>query len=683
MAILEQIDLVALRSEPRIWISKLALFESLDPLTPIREPITFTTGLNIVWGVENEANDEQFEPGHGVGKTTLCRFIRYCLGEPGFGQAHAVKEIQHTFPEGCVAAEVQIDGQRWAVQRPFNKARADWAMPDATIKELIEAHPTRDSFQQYLNCLSTVCLSDLRSEGVLTGGESINWMHLLAMCARDQEARYQSLWQWRSPRSDSLPRNIQKDDAHLTLRSVLNLLPDEETKLQKKLARIESDLSQTEKDIVERQREPEYWSRHYRRVLHTDFSMDEALEASLESQDMFSLPNLVAGQVKTLKDELENQRSQLDELERNIAVLSAVLLEPAEHQQTVESASAVAKSGAETIASDVESLRQLKQEIEAAKIWPCKYAHPVLIGNCQHTNERLVGLDTEIREASAKGLSKVSKRDQTAKKLADQSDRQRSLLTQQRERFDALITDRRNLEDKRRETTGKIKVLQQTAESLTRWERLRIGKEPDSELAGLEKRKVTLERNQKKAKQQLTTLLESQDKSLQGLRQVYEALARNTLSRDFNGRVQLSGEGLEFRVFRGENLSGEAFETLSILLADIAVLLMGAIGTASHPGILIHDSPREADLGGHIYRRLLLCVAEVANELIGDKMVPFQQIITTTTPPPAGLKKKAVTRLKLGGEEGQLFGKQLHATSGEIQRELPMDETDDERGDGK
>ena len=115
MPILEQIDLAELRSEPRVWISKLALFESLDPLTPIREPITFSTGLNIVWGVENEANDEQFEPGHGVGKTTLCRLIRYCLGEPGFGQAHAVKEIQFTFPDGCVAAEVQIDGRRWAV----------------------------------------------------------------------------------------------------------------------------------------------------------------------------------------------------------------------------------------------------------------------------------------------------------------------------------------------------------------------------------------------------------------------------------------------------------------------------------------------------------------------------------------------------------------------------------------
>jgi hypothetical protein len=136
-------------------------------------------------------------------------------------------------------------------------------------------------------------------------------------------------------------------------------------------------------------------------------------------------------------------------------------------------------------------------------------------------------------------------------------------------------------------------------------------------------------------------------------------------------RFQLTGEGLEFRVFRGENLSGEAFETLSILLADIAVTLMGSLGKAAHPGILIHDSPREADLGGHIYRRMLFCVADVANELKGDGTVPFQHIVTTTTPPPTNLKKKSITRLKLGGEEGQLFGRQLHSAS-TIQSLLPF-----------
>ena len=124
-------------------------------------------------------------------------------------------------------------------------------------------------------------------------------------------------------------------------------------------------------------------------------------------------------------------------------------------------------------------------------------------------------------------------------------------------------------------------------------------------------------------------------------------------------------------MFRGENLSGEAFETLSILLADLTTLLMGAIGEAAHPGLLIHDSPREADLGGNIYRRLLLCIAQVADELGEDSSTPFQYIVTTTTPPPTQLKKKKTMRLKLGGEEGMLFNQQLHVGSELTQQDLP------------
>ena len=119
---------------------------------------------------------------------------------------------------------------------------------------------------------------------------------------------------------------------------------------------------------------------------------------------------------------------------------------------------------------------------------------------------------------------------------------------------------------------------------------------------------------------------------------------------------------MEFRVFRSENRSGEAFKTLSILLANIAILLMGLICAAVHPGIPIHDSPQEADLGGQIYRRLLLIVAAVADELANDDVVPFQQINTTTTSPPTTLKRKSTNCLKLASEEGQLFGRQLHST---------------------
>jgi hypothetical protein len=674
MAFFKRSDLASKRSEPPVWISTLALFESLDPLTPVREPIKFHTGLNIVWGVENEANDEKFEPGHGVGKTTLCRLVRYCLGEPTFGQSHAAKEILNTFPDGHVAAEVYIQGQRWAVLRPFNKTRADRAQADATITELLANPPLKESFREYQSLLASTCLSGLRTNGVLTGGASIDWLHLLALCSRDQEARYQSLWQWRSPRSDSVPRNIQKDDAHLTLRSVLGLLPDEETTLQKKLAKYDSELAQVEKDIAERLREPEYWTRHYRQTLERDFKIKDATTASLQTDDLYGIPELVKAAISKREEKQVQRSTRLDELERHIAMAGSLLLEPAEHQQSVEAAGNVTKAGADTFTESVEELRRLRKEIEDMGIWPCKYAHPLLIGNCQHTNQRLVALDSEIRDASAQELPKSARKDQQATALRQQSERQKTGLMQQREQLDAYIKERRALNDKRIAADKDIRALRAALTSLETWEQIRTGMVPDSDLAQLQKRKKSLETRQTTAKGQLTALLASQDQSLTKLRTVYEALARNTLSTEFNGRILLTSEGLEFRVFRGENLSGEAFETLSILLADIAVLLMGSLGAASHPGILIHDSPREADLGGHIYRRLLLSVAEVASELAVDDTVPFQQIVTTTTPPPPTLKRKTTTCLKLGGEEGQLFRRQLHAVTSQ-QQQLDFGET--------
>ncbi len=93
-------------------------------------------------------------------------------------------------------------------------------------------------------------------------------------------------------------------------------------------------------------------------------------------------------------------------------------------------------------------------------------------------------------------------------------------------------------------------------------------------------------------------------------------------------------------------------------LADIAVLLTGSLGAASHPGIPVYDSPREADLGGRIYRQLLLPVATVIDELVVYDTIPFQQAVTT--PPPPTLKN-AATCLKLGGTNWRLFRKQLHA----------------------
>jgi hypothetical protein len=78
----------------------------------------------------------------------------------------------------------------------------------------------------------------------------------------------------------------------------------------------------------------------------------------------------------------------------------------------------------------------------------------------------------------------------------------------------------------------------------------------------------------------------------------------------------------------------------------LAALAMTIEGRTRLPGFLVHDSPREADLGESIYNR----VFEFARKLEGYGPGPlFQYIITTTTEPPEELRGSQWTRLILRG----------------------------------
>ena len=95
-------------------------------------------------------------------------------------------------------------------------------------------------------------------------------------------------------------------------------------------------------------------------------------------------------------------------------------------------------------------------------------------------------------------------------------------------------------------------------------------------------------------------------------------------------------------------MSGEAVETLGILMADIASLVFSAVTTAnSHPGFLVHDSPREADLAERLYRNLILAALDLEAELGGHGRCPFQYILTTTSSPPEEAQDALHLKLEL------------------------------------
>ncbi|WP_295002182.1 hypothetical protein [uncultured Dechloromonas sp.] len=109
-------------------------------------------------------------------------------------------------------------------------------------------------------------------------------------------------------------------------------------------------------------------------------------------------------------------------------------------------------------------------------------------------------------------------------------------------------------------------------------------------------------------------------------------------------------------------VGGEAYQVLEVLLGDITTLLDSAVSELSlHPGLIVHDCPREADMSERLYRDYLSLVREAEGQLQQGNSVPFQYIVTTTSPPPASLCQAPylVLELKPGDEQDSLFKKRL------------------------
>jgi hypothetical protein len=133
------------------------------------------------------------------------------------------------------------------------------------------------------------------------------------------------------------------------------------------------------------------------------------------------------------------------------------------------------------------------------------------------------------------------------------------------------------------------------------------------------------------------------------LASIFSGAVRSVLpSGNYDGRVSLEDRELAFRITHGPAMSGEAVETLSVLLADLATLIYNiASAKACLPGFIVHDSPREADLGARIYRSFIRFVAELQTHFNSADSCPFQYVLTTTTPPPQELRTDAFVKLRL------------------------------------
>jgi uncharacterized protein YydD (DUF2326 family) len=142
---------------------------------------------------------------------------------------------------------------------------------------------------------------------------------------------------------------------------------------------------------------------------------------------------------------------------------------------------------------------------------------------------------------------------------------------------------------------------------------------------------------------QIRLIRQKNEGAVHGLSRKFDAIIRELVPGEIKGAVVIDGNGLTLKVSQGGERSSAAIESLKVVAFDLATLILAVEGAASLPTFLLHDSPREADLGQSIYDRLFQFMRSLEDK------AHFQYIVTTTTEPPSDLSREPWRRATLRG----------------------------------
>lgn len=656
------------RTSPLIWLKQITLYKSILPFEEIRT-IHFTPGMNIIQG-KSDDTAESFESGHGNGKTTLCRLIRFCLGEKTFGQEHVVAEVKHCFPSGYIGAIIVVNGEEWAVLRTVGSHRKEYAQQGVSLADLVVAED-RPAYAMFLKRVQEVSLSRLQQKEVLSGGESIQWSHILALSSRDQESRYDRFWNVRPARSDSGFSKFTKVDVSLSVRAMLGMLNIREPQILKRQFELDSELSQLREKIKQKASEPAFHVTQLRSRLLNEYGVDHADTASLKQGDIFSVMQMRDARITKLQAEANEVEQKIDDLDTQINGATTRLIEIHEKREqkvTAKEVTAISSSVLEQSVSPEGQRQTLLEKMDRL----CPSGELVRV--CDKVKEKLAQLDGEIDKKKQsyeqrETLRTVQKRDQVEARLDDQAKQQENPLAQVRARLKQLNDEKNDFLDRRRAIKELLRVIPLVMNDLEKWHRVEQGEEVNQELTMLRSDETQKVDEGEQLKTELSELLANQNKRIQLFQQRFHGIVQRTINASFKGIVSVAKDELAFRISRERSLAGEAYETLAVLLADVAILMESSSESVCHPGLLIHDSPREADLNVRLYERMLETVLSLMKDEQGN--MPYQYIVTTTTQPSESLRSPDVTKVTLSSGSGSLFGMQLEAgVSDENQKTL-------------
>ena len=634
------------RAGPRLWVRRLAIFS--DPNTIIRD-VPLKPGLNIIWTPDMSSSGSQ-ALAHGSGKTSFCRLIRACLGEPSYATDTQRSRIFTRLPNGLVAAEILIDGVCWVAVRPLGLPGGEFVVQTASIEAAI-ARGRRDGDPAFIDALMIDSFFPMIAGATPpeVNREQV-WDVLRAWLTRDQECRLADILAWRSPQTQSRSRaQVLGETAKLTMvRLALRALDAEE----QTAARRERELVTA---AEEERRRHAYQQQRFvdgLKAVRTALSVGEdvGFDNTLDQRGLVSLAEAA------LAEAMRADLPKPPEVGSIFARLNALNEErrglEAKQQESVKEAE-LKRGEAERIRAEA-SIGEIDITQNGVRVCPvCRVnIDETLAKGCSISLERCDL--AALRASIADKISNATRLDGEASSANQEARRLEALINQ-------LVPRQRALEEEVKNTDAVSRAAQATAKDVQdRIYRARrilddarslreaeaATKPAPSGTAALDAVRDQLDAGRTRARTAIRTLEER-----------YQGIMAAWLPEGVEGTVKLDGHGLKVDAQftgRGE-VSTAALDSLKIVAFDLAALHMAIEETADLPAFLVHDSPREADLDGQLYERLfgLLQKWEESAE------APcFQYIITTTTAPPHNLQTDRHVRLRMSSTPAtlRLFG---------------------------
>ncbi len=631
------------RREPLVWVSRLVIWERPGE---ILRAVPLRRGLNIIWspdpGADQAALGQDAGSGHGAGKTLFCRLLRYCLGEDSFSNDDQRRSIAQQLPAGLVGAEVVVAGKPWAVIRPIGMTRKHFAREGVSLESISPAKDPGEGIQPFLDAVGAALFSQGIEKYLPVEHQNAPWLFALAWLTRDQECRFDHILDWRHRRADSgsIAINPTKEQLLIVVRAFLRFIRQEEMDVKAQREGFAEAKRTSERELAYLQRQS--------KQISADLIRDLGVDREQMIGDDLGLALLRSAAESDLQ-ECENEAPTGD---------NAAMTSLREERDRVLAEQAVIKDEVKRHSADRELRSQQVRELRGERTTVDAKEIKALLGPVCPVC--IVPIDQALGEGC--GLSQEMWDPTKPHEESQRIGKQITATNETINRLNAVISDGerrlKHLGKAENELATQIEALEEKnkkagKERRQEWSTAQRLVFKVSEYQGCLDRVEALNAEIKNLAKSDEVASNSEAKyrtlhshTLSRMQELFSYVCKGLLGNQVKASLTLSGQGLQADV----EVGGMAMESLKAIAFDLATLLMSIEGRTMLPAFLVHDSPREADLGEAIYHRLFKLVRSF--ERLGDDP-PFQYIITTTSRPPDDYCQLPLLVVELQGSKAE------------------------------